>query len=754
MKHGVQKSFLSLVLFALTFVFFSNVLPAKASATINPQISFQGKITNPDGTNIANNSYSIRFRLYTDPTADATNTCAANTCKWEETKSVTITDGIFQTALGDTTALPGSVDFNSSALYLGIKVTTDAEMTPRVRFTASPYAFNSEKVGGLTAAQLVQLTPGSQQTGTINVSGSITTGSTLAVQGANAVTLGSTTNVGAILFQDGTVNNRTVTLNVAALAASYSLTLPTAAPTINQCLQAGASTASLLVFGTCSTLQTSYNGSGVTSPQILLSAANGGFEIQDAASTVGSLFSVANNGGGTSYFIVTAGGTSVTGSSSASTSVLTPLVDTSSAATLSLGTGTANALTLGKFGVVTSAPGGLAINSGTNVPTADQVTIANNSSSGVTTAGVNALNVNYKGGAAAVESAGVRIDYAPGTTSGGTWSGMRIVAGATGAVAGVNSYGIKLEGPTSQGAGNEVAVEVATGWDIGLDLQSGGIQMADMSTDPTTPAAGNLRVYSRVVSGRSMLSQLSSSGVSYAFQPSLFQQNVMLVTPGGTAAATLNVTGGQTTTTGTLSTSIAGTEAAGGMASYTSAATAGTPAGFAGANNQYFRGSVANGADGFFYFARVNLSDATLANYTSTTTGARLYFGMTDQTMAVMGASNTPTGNFAGFQFAPSRDGGVMQFTTRDGTTQTVASTTLTLASSKTYDFYIYMKPRDTTVYYRIDNLTDGTVSLTGSKTTNLPTATVAMKPMVIIAPISAAARSFSFQRMYVESDR
>jgi hypothetical protein len=764
MKHVEIKSFWSFAVAAVLLLVFVVAATPKASAAINPQISFQGKITNPDGTNITNGSYTVRFRLYTDPTLDAANACSANTCKWEESKSLTVTDGIFQTALGDTTTLPGSVDFNTSALYLGIKVNTDSEMAPRVRFTASPYAFNSDKVGGFTAAQLVQLSPGSQQTGTINVNGSITTASTLAVQGASAVTLGSTANVGAIIFQDGTVNNRTVTLNVAALpTASYSLTLPTTAPAINQCLQSGASTASLLVFGVCSTLQTSYNGSGLTSPQIALSSANGGIEIQDASTTVGNLFTISNSGGATTYFGVTAGGTNVTGSSSATTSFLAPLLDTASAGTLSVGTSTANAIALGKFGVVASAPGGFIVNSGTNVPTTDQVAISNASSTGVTTAGVNGFSVNYKGGAAAVESAGVRVDYAPGATSGGTWSGVRIVAGGA-AAAGVNSYGLKLEQLNTKSTGTNTAVYIApgsatTGWDIGVDVQSGGIQLADVTTtagEPATPTAGNLRVYSRLVAGRSMLTQKGASGVNYALQPSLFQQNIMLVTPGGSAAATLTSTGGQVTGSGTLNTSIAGTEAAGPMASYTSGAVASSPAGIAATNNSYFRGSLANGADGFFYLMRINLSDATLADYTSTTTGTRMFFGLTDQTMATMAASNTPAGNFAGFRFIPALDGGVMQFVARDGTTLAApATTSTTLTSGKSYDMYVYCKPRDATnkVFWRIDNLTDGT-SQEGSFTSNLPTATTAMKPMGMIAPMTAVARSFSFQRMYVESDR
>lgn len=141
-------------------VFFSLAYFASpAQAAINQQINFQGKLTNPDGTNVTNGTYSIRFRIYNHATNDAANSCSANSCLWEETQgSVSVTDGNFQVALGSVnTALATSVDFNTTPLYLGIKVSSDSEMTPRIQFTAAPYAFNSEKLGGVTSAGYVQL---------------------------------------------------------------------------------------------------------------------------------------------------------------------------------------------------------------------------------------------------------------------------------------------------------------------------------------------------------------------------------------------------------------------------------------------------------------------------------------------------------------------------------------------------------------------------------------------------------------------
>jgi hypothetical protein len=204
----IKTLLLSLATCGLVFVFGGQPL----QAAINPQISFQGKLTNTDGTNVSDGNYSIRFRIYSDPTAD-TGACVS-TCKWEETQgSVAVSGGLFNVNLGSGTALPGSVDFNASALYLGIKVGSDSEMTPRVRLTAAPYAFNSDMLDGRDGDAFVQLSPGAQQTGNINVSGTVTSGA------VNGITIGSTiqpSSAGALSIQANGAN----ALNLTGGAAS------------------------------------------------------------------------------------------------------------------------------------------------------------------------------------------------------------------------------------------------------------------------------------------------------------------------------------------------------------------------------------------------------------------------------------------------------------------------------------------------------------------------------------------------------
>ncbi len=137
---GKRIALILAVVFVLAFGCANSVL---AAVGINQQINFQGKVVNKTtGTNVADGPYNFVFSMYT--------VSSGGVAIWTESKSVTVTNGIFQTNLGDGTALPGSVDFNTDTIYLGINYNSDGEMLPRIRFTAVPYAFNAAKVAGLT----------------------------------------------------------------------------------------------------------------------------------------------------------------------------------------------------------------------------------------------------------------------------------------------------------------------------------------------------------------------------------------------------------------------------------------------------------------------------------------------------------------------------------------------------------------------------------------------------------------------------
>ncbi|MCW1908480.1 MAG: hypothetical protein KIH63_004025 [Candidatus Saccharibacteria bacterium] len=174
---------LYLAVFLLTLVF-TALRPSPANAVINRQINFQGKIVlSSNSTNITNATYNMQFKIYSG--GDGVPGGGDETLLWTEdrlrnaSQGVTITDGIFQVNLGAVTTLPGSVDFNNNTLWLSINLgntnasctpfascSGDGEMNPMVRFTAAPYAFNSDMLDGLDSTAFSQLSGNNTWSGT------------------------------------------------------------------------------------------------------------------------------------------------------------------------------------------------------------------------------------------------------------------------------------------------------------------------------------------------------------------------------------------------------------------------------------------------------------------------------------------------------------------------------------------------------------------------------------------------------------
>jgi len=173
-------------------VFFGETVNTAVAATGTfKQINFQGKVVNKTvGTNVTDGSYTFVFSLY--------NVDSAGSAIWTESKSITVTNGVFQTLLGDTTALPGSVDFNTDNLYLGINFNGDGEMAPRVRMAAVPQAMNALKVAGLTVTDT---------TGTLTIPNATTIqfGGAFVTSGANSLTLTTTAVTNVTLPTTGTL---------------------------------------------------------------------------------------------------------------------------------------------------------------------------------------------------------------------------------------------------------------------------------------------------------------------------------------------------------------------------------------------------------------------------------------------------------------------------------------------------------------------------------------------------------------------
>jgi hypothetical protein len=113
-------------------------------------ISYQGRLTTPSGTPVADGDYQITFAISDSPTStDFWNSGPVN---------VSVSDGLFSVELGapPMSSLPYQL-WSYPALYLGITVGGDPEMTPRTGFGTTVYAFRSANADTAQLAKTVRI---------------------------------------------------------------------------------------------------------------------------------------------------------------------------------------------------------------------------------------------------------------------------------------------------------------------------------------------------------------------------------------------------------------------------------------------------------------------------------------------------------------------------------------------------------------------------------------------------------------------
>ncbi len=125
-------------------------------------INYQGRLTDDTGTPIDGTSVDVVFSIYDGETA--------STPIWSEPQNITPSGGIYNIKLGEVNPIPDSL-FSASNRWLGVKVGTDPEMTPRSQITSVAYAFNSQRIAGkkIQSGQGV-LAVSAASTGSVNIS--------------------------------------------------------------------------------------------------------------------------------------------------------------------------------------------------------------------------------------------------------------------------------------------------------------------------------------------------------------------------------------------------------------------------------------------------------------------------------------------------------------------------------------------------------------------------------------------------------
>jgi hypothetical protein len=119
------------------------ITAAQVAAT-PAMMNFQGRLTKPDGTPVADGTYSIRFSLW-----DAASGGAE---KWNQTlSSVAVRNGAFAARLDTNTA-----NLFNGDLWMEIKIGSDPALTPRQQLVSVAYAMKANTVpdGSITADKL------------------------------------------------------------------------------------------------------------------------------------------------------------------------------------------------------------------------------------------------------------------------------------------------------------------------------------------------------------------------------------------------------------------------------------------------------------------------------------------------------------------------------------------------------------------------------------------------------------------------
>lgn len=199
---------LGVVFFGFAFISFST----PTYAAVPYQMNFQGRLNDSTGAPMPNGTYNMTFRIYSGSTGGSP--------LWSEIKLVSAsqgvavtTGGLFSTQLGSVTPLPPAIFDTSTPLYLEVELPTPATatstsplwtegaMAPRNPIASSPYAINSQLLGGHDTSYY-------QQAGNYFIQGGNSYGA--------VATLGATDNYGLNL-----VTNNSIRLGISA-AGSFS----------------------------------------------------------------------------------------------------------------------------------------------------------------------------------------------------------------------------------------------------------------------------------------------------------------------------------------------------------------------------------------------------------------------------------------------------------------------------------------------------------------------------------------------------
>jgi len=276
------------------------------------------------------------------------------------------------------------------------------------------------------------------------------------------------------------------------------------------------------------------------------------------------------------------------------------------------------------------------------------------------------------------------------------------------------------------------------------------ILLDDQSTDPSAPASG-LKLYNRPLANRRLPRFIGPSGLDSALQPAFFANNVTMWLPGTGSTAAINFGTSWTVATTQATPAIANTNWMTQMkrATFTTTTTAANASGARTTSQICWIGSSA-GQGGFFFAARLGI-----LTYSST---MRIFCGLNTSANAIS-SDPSSVANSCGLSKDTGETVWQMLTVSSGGTSQKTSSGRTTAAAGTTdvFDFYMFCKPNDTTIYFRFTDVTTSTNLVNNvGQSTQIPANNVmfyAHCECQNVAGGGGSAVAIFLNKLYIESD-
>jgi len=151
MKRILISAGILVAVFAITLALSATQVAAEVPQSIN----YQGRLTDASGDPIADGAQLIKFIIYDAP--------AGGTDLWTTPfEAIDVIDGLFSVQLGASPwpVLPDDLFASDTALFLGITVGANPEITPRVKLTSVAFAYHSLRADSAAYASAIPNQPG------------------------------------------------------------------------------------------------------------------------------------------------------------------------------------------------------------------------------------------------------------------------------------------------------------------------------------------------------------------------------------------------------------------------------------------------------------------------------------------------------------------------------------------------------------------------------------------------------------------